>query len=389
MDHVGATTALTTLSPILPERMRELKNRLRVVRYTPGLGRPLVALGFVHYARWIILEWLPPPGERGGWRGLRWKYLLFESNYDGTEPDYLRTFADILPARLAKLWGTCVGFESAAERGAHAAPTIAPFGFQSFVSRNKLDVIDFYAAYPHATAIDVSQAIGMIDRIDCDSRSEDGEDAALGRVTRIGPMALGPVPSPPTLFDRIGAVYGPWKRAVTGRYGVNPLTVVTPIPAAALDRLKTLCAKRSLLQGLCRTETHFARLAVIPPRLTDLGQANPDSLETPFLLFTSDSWGNPLTHLDSLRSALGEALDEIWGACPGYPGYGDGERARFHAWINNHTLPTRYYVAGYPPRKVTEIRSYLEQRAGVADVYAERPYPSASRLLAELDDDGD
>jgi hypothetical protein len=110
-------------------------------------------------------------------------------------------------------------------------------------------------------------------------------------------------------------------------------------------------------------------------------------LETPFLLFTSDSWGNPYGYLESMRAALGDTLAHIWGACPGYPGHDD--RALFHAWINSHTLPTRYYVAGYPPRSVTEIRRYLDQRAGVAAMYAEQPYPPESRLLGELDDQGD
>jgi hypothetical protein len=370
--------------------MRELKNRLRVVRYTPGLGRPLLALGFIHYARWIILDWLPPPGGGGGWRGLRWKYLLFESNYDGTEQDYLRTFADIVPARLVRLWGACVGFESLAERRRDAiAPAIAPFGFQSFVKRNQLEVIDFYAAYPDATAIDVNQAIGMIDRIANASRRADGEDSALRRMTHVGPMALGPVPSPLTLSERACALYEPWKRALRGRYGVNPLTVVTPIPARAVDNLRRLCEDRSLLRGLDQTETHFARLAVIPPRLTDFGQPDPDQLETPFLLFTSDSWGSPYRHLESLRAALGDTLGQIWGQCPGYPGHGDRDRARFRAWISSHTLPTRYYVAGYPPRSATDVRSYLARRAGLARIYGEQPYPPASRLLAELDDQRD
>jgi hypothetical protein len=173
---------------------------------------------------------------------------------------------------------------------------------------------------------------------------------------------------------------------VLGRYGVNPLTVVTPIPPRAVDNLTRLCKDGSLLRGLHRTETHFARLAVIPPRLTDLGQPDPDLLETPFLLFTSDSWGNPYRYLESLRAALGDTLGQIWGECPGYPGHGDRDRARFHAWINSHTLPTRYYVAGYPPRSATDVRRYLDQRAGLAGIYAAQPYPPASRLLAELDD---
>ena len=71
----------------------------------------------------------------------------------------------------------------------------------------------------------------------------------------------------------------------------------------------------------------------------------------------------------------------------GYPAVAD--RVAFHAWINDHSLPVRYYVAGYPPRSVTAIKHYLAQRAKVAELYAENPEPQASRLLSVLDDEDD
>src|ERR1700733_12000285 len=228
MDHLGVTSALSTLSPIVPERVRDLKNRLRVVRYTPGLGRPLLQLGFIHYARWIIVDWLPSTDGSGGWQGLRSRYLLFESSYDGTQAEYLRTFADIVPLRLAKLWGACFGFEREVERAA-AGRIVAPGRFQSFVRENQLQVLDFYAAYPNATAIDVRQAIDIDDLMAAASDHPDGEESELRRVEAGGSMSLGPVSGPLTLRERVEAIYEPWKRAVLGRYGVNPLTVVTPI----------------------------------------------------------------------------------------------------------------------------------------------------------------
>jgi len=380
MDHVGTTRPLTTLSPIRPDRMRDLTNRLRIVRYTPGLGRPLLQLGFIHYARWLVVDSLPPPVGNGGRIGLRWKYLLFESNYDGREQDYLRTFADVLPARIAKLWGACFGFEIYAQRG-HGA-NLAPSGFLAFVERNRLEVVDFYAAYPSATAIDVRQAI-RLKHLVAEALDESGEDSAIRRIAQAGPIALGPVSAPLTLRERLQELYNPWKSAMVGRYGVNPLTVVTPLAHADERALRRLCKQASPLRGLADTETHFARLAIIPRRLMDLGQPDPDILETSYLLFTSDAWGQSYDQIEAIRTRLGGIADQLWGGCDGYDGHRD--RARFHAWVNGHSLPTRYYVAGYPPRTVSEIKLSLKERAQVADSYVAEPHPPASRLLAALD----
>ena len=381
MEQAVTTKALTTLSPIMPDRMVELTNRLRVVRYVPGLGRPLLQLGFIHYARWIVIDSLPSMADGGGWRGLRWKYLLFESNYDGGQDDYLRTFADIVPLRLAKLWGSCFGFEATVERGA-GARVLNPVGFREFVERNELSVIDYYAAYPHSTTMEVRQAIGMKAQVAEAARHRDGEDAVLRRMGQIGLMALGPSAGSQTLRARFSSVYDPWRRAVSGRYGVNPLTVATPISVDDVSALRNDCEQSSLLSGLADTETHFARLVIIPPWLNDLGQADPDLLGTAYLLFTSDAWGHAYDQIETLRTKLGSAPERLWGHCPGYPG--EDDRVLFHAWIDSHRLPTRYYVAGYPPRTVSEIQTYLAQRARVADTYGAEPRPPASRLLADL-----
>jgi hypothetical protein len=386
MDHLGTTSALTTLSPIIPDRIRELNNRLRMVRYTPGLGRPLLQLGFIHYARWTVLSWLPPASASGGWHGLRSKYLLFESNYDGLEGEYVRTFADILPVRLEKLWGACFGFDTEVERGPRGH-VLVPGRFRSFVAKNKLHVLDFYAAYPEASVTDVRQAIAIEDLMASAANDLIGEDSELSRVDEVGSMSLGPVPASQTLRERVEALYSPWRRAVLGRYEVNPLTVVTPIADDDLRVLSESCAHDGLLAPLAETDTHFARISVIPRSMKDLGQPNPDWLDTAYLVFSSDAWGHPHDHLESLRMTIGDALGQMWGGCAGYPGHGDKVRARFHAWVNSRTVPTRYYVAGYPPRRVCEIRRYLDQRDALSCAYATDPRPSATRLLAALDDE--
>src|SRR4051812_37500518 len=76
-EPVGEVRRLSTLSPVLPDRGRDLARRLRLLRNVPGLARPLMQLDFVHYARWTILDALPPADGTGGWTGLRSKYLYF------------------------------------------------------------------------------------------------------------------------------------------------------------------------------------------------------------------------------------------------------------------------------------------------------------------------
>jgi hypothetical protein len=384
MDQLGTTRALTTLSPILPMRMRELTSRLRVVRYTPGMARPLIQLAFIHYARWLILDGLPPARGTGGWRGLRWQYLLFESNFDGSQEDYLRTFADIVPARLAKLWGACYGFDSTTGSSAHAAKdTLAPFGFRKFVEQNQLDVIDFFAAYPTYTATDVRQAIALHELLAEAPDQPEDEEWVRQWLAETTSAALGPVSESISARQQVRAVFDPWKRALRGRYGVNPISIITPLDADRAEMLRAACRNGSLLAGLAQTQTHFARLVIIPPRLTDRGQPDPDRLETSYLLYTSDTWGSTYDHIEAIRTTLGETADQIWGNCPGYPGHTGA--AMFHAWVDSRTLPTRYYVMGYPPHSVSAIKRRLAERARVVDMYASQQRPPTTALLGALD----
>ncbi|HYB29005.1 MAG TPA: hypothetical protein VEF89_20500 [Solirubrobacteraceae bacterium] len=384
MDQAGTTHALTTLSPILPDRMRELTNRLRVVRYTPGLSRPLLQLAVIHYARWTVINWLPPSEGNGGWRGLRWKYLLFEGTYDGSQADYLRAFADILPARLTALWGACFGFEFATRQGAGSSGLPAS-GFQEFVELNALNVVDRYAAYPRATAIDVRQAI-LLHELLREASHDLGDPELEGRLaSQATTTALGPLIPRLPLMERVRAVYDPWRRAVRGRYGVNPLTVITPLAEDLRATLLDACEPPGLLQSLSDTQTHFARLVIVPRHMVDLGQPGADVLETPYLLFSCDAWGTAYDQIEAIRTKLGDTADLIWGRCSGYPS--DRNREAFHAWVDSHTLPTRYYVSGYPPRPVTEIKQLLRERDRVMATYTEELHPGLARLLAEVDYD--
>jgi AcrR family transcriptional regulator len=378
VDHVGNIGALTTLSPIVPQRLREVRRRLRVVRHVPGLGRPLQALRFIHYARWMIIDGLPQP-DGSGWRSLRSKYLLFEAVFDGVLDEYLDAFADVLPVRISRVWSPCFGFDDTVLQGrpAHEVP---PAAFRAFVQRNSLRGLDLYVAYAQAegdfTVAGVRQAITMQERVEPSREYADGTERVLERMPATGQMALTPAPAPSTLRERFDAIYDPWRRALIGDYGVNPLTIATPLRRERAVELAEACKHYSPLAGLARTDTHFARLALMPDRLMDLGQPDPDVLPTPYLLYTSNHDGDAYTHLEQVRAKA--AADPIWDRCIDYPGSRDP--ARFHAWLNAHRLPTQYYVSGYPPRPVSVVADDVQRRRAVAQTYHGNRDPTSAEL---------
>jgi hypothetical protein len=372
-ELVGRVRALTTLSPIRTDRRRKLRRRLSIVRYTPGLGRPLHCLSFIHYAHWCMVSSLPTEDGSGRKKPLNWRYLLFHSNYDGSEQDYLDTFADVLPLRLSAIFGSCVGFaENVEEAGRAEGRVIASGAFRAFVKRNKLETLAFYAADPDATVTRIRRALGM------DRRERRANRIPLGgSVLRVedelDTMALGPPRE-----SKSDALLQPWARALWGRYGVNQFLAATPLKPGAIDSLREACAEIRPLQSVPRA--HFARLAIIPPTLMDLGQRDPDRLKVPYVLFASNYDGRLDDHLEAIRDELGDAADRIWGHCAEYPPTAD--RYAFRRWLKLHELRpgshlTRpvYYVAGYAPKKVDRIDDLVAASSRRAEACRQRRTP--------------
>jgi hypothetical protein len=366
--QAGKAAALTTLSPVLPEKHCALRRRLWLVGHVPALGRPLAALSFIYYARWLVIDALPDARGGGGRTKLNSKYLLFEGNYDGRPDDYLDAFSAAVPHRLARLWGTCVDFQQSVEGGPDAPRdrVIIPWRFRKYVRRNELEILHFYAAYPDATMVSVRQAIAIAGR---DKHSPDGGRSPVtsARERRIVPLVLGPAREHRSLLHRLRRLADAQLRALTRRYGVYPLTVILPILREQRESLiKYLRGLPEEHGFMGRVEgTHFARFVLIDRHLTDLGQASPDSLPCSYLLFTSNHSGRAARYCRALYEGTEEHADQIWRACAGFSDVKDV--ATFRRWIKRHSYKTQYFFAAYPPRAVPQVRTNLELRKAWAD----------------------
>ncbi len=118
-------------------------------RTTGSLGG-LATLSLIHYARWVIIDRssfprLDPeqPKER-----LRYAYMLFFSNFNGSWDQYVDSFTFAIPGGLDFFWLKNLRY-----------PKSVPLTpFHDYIRHNQIDTDHYYSAYPLASANDVKSA---------------------------------------------------------------------------------------------------------------------------------------------------------------------------------------------------------------------------------------
>src|ERR1035441_2918484 len=94
----GRSTAMTFVTPMRETGKVWLSAFRRLARLVPALGdflvQPLVELSVIHFARWSVIERLPPSSDDPGGRLLAHPYLLFESHFDTDTSAYVDNFIE-------------------------------------------------------------------------------------------------------------------------------------------------------------------------------------------------------------------------------------------------------------------------------------------------------
>lgn len=143
----GKAYALSVLSPLKPwttwlNQVILIRGRLKA-----SGDSDLKKLTFIHYARWQVVcrhDWLgEPPGQ------VKYNYLLFFSNFNGTWDQYIDAFSDVVPSGLNLIWRWSVKFPGSVP--------VTPF--KSYIRLNQYDTDYYYNAYPGAATTDVRAAI--------------------------------------------------------------------------------------------------------------------------------------------------------------------------------------------------------------------------------------
>ncbi len=151
----GKVYALAAIAPMRPWKARTLRLLLQGAQRSKLLQKGLTDLSMLHFARFAVLSKrsLPWFGEErtGGKQpreDLRYHYLLFFSNFNGTWNQYIDSFSSAISGDLNAIaaW---------TERFPGSVP-VTPF--KQWIARAQFDTDHYYTAYPHATVNDVKAA---------------------------------------------------------------------------------------------------------------------------------------------------------------------------------------------------------------------------------------
>ena len=121
------------------------------------LQNDLKNLSFIHFARWVIIPraGFPRLSEKQPAESLRYDYLLFFSNFNGTWNQYIDAFSAVLSKGLDLIW-----------RWSEKYPGSTPVTpFKIYIARVQFDTDYYYNAYPKSATNDVKAANRVQDAV--------------------------------------------------------------------------------------------------------------------------------------------------------------------------------------------------------------------------------
>jgi hypothetical protein len=146
----GKVYAMNAVTPMKPWKTWILRAIFSVLWHVKPLQQDLINLSFIEFARWVIIprDRFPYVGSGQVREEMKYDYLLFFSNFNGTWNQYIDAFSAVLSKGLNMIW-----------RWSEKFPGSVPVTlFKQYISRVQFDTDYYFTAYPHATANDLKSA---------------------------------------------------------------------------------------------------------------------------------------------------------------------------------------------------------------------------------------
>jgi hypothetical protein len=122
-------------------------------RSTAGLQ----TLSLIHYARWVILK----PGDFPRLspdqpeEDLKYSYMMFFSNFNGSWDQYVDSFSAAIPGGLNKFWTLNIKYPK----------SVPMLPFHKYITSNQIWTDHYYNAYPMASTNDVKSGQRVKDNL--------------------------------------------------------------------------------------------------------------------------------------------------------------------------------------------------------------------------------
>jgi hypothetical protein len=146
----GKVYAMNAITPMKPWKTWILRVLFFVLWNVKPLQNDLINLSFIEFARWVILprNRFPFLGKGQVKEDLKYDYLLFFSNFNGTWNQYIDAFSAVLSKGLDMIW-----------RWSEKFPGSVPVTpFKAYIAQVQFDTDYYYTAYPYAAANDLKSA---------------------------------------------------------------------------------------------------------------------------------------------------------------------------------------------------------------------------------------
>ena len=146
----GKVYAMNVVTPMKPWKTPFLRLIFFLLWHIKSKQQDLINLSFIEFARWVIIprEHFPHAAADQPREELKYDYLLFFSNFNGTWNQYIDAFSAVLSTGLNLIW-----------RWSEKFPGSVPVTpFKEYIGRVQFDTDYYYTAYPSATANDLKAA---------------------------------------------------------------------------------------------------------------------------------------------------------------------------------------------------------------------------------------
>ncbi len=153
----GKAYALNAITPMKPWKTPLLKLFFFILGKVKPLQSDLKNLSFIHFARWVCISrhGFPRLSESQPPEALKYDYLLFFSNFNGTWNQYIDAFSSVLSKGLDLIWRW-------SEKYPGARPVTA---FKRYISLVQFDTDYYYNVYPNSATNDVKAALRVSDAL--------------------------------------------------------------------------------------------------------------------------------------------------------------------------------------------------------------------------------
>lgn len=268
----GKAYGMNVVTPMRPG-VTWINNFLFMIsRSLPSTLSGLLGLGFIHFARWVIIrrdQWPQlgqPPAKLSN------DYMLFCSNFNGTWDQYIDAFADGIPGGLDLFWYSSTKYPNSIP--------ITPF--KNYIRANQVDTNYYYNATPGSGQRDIKLALKLShDLAAIAARASVLSDAELASAFErllianqggLGSPGYAPVASCDTAAadrNRADAELGRWGEGGTGgieaERELEPVSAEVVIASSANEDEGARAAVRAAVAAALNSTPHTDEV----PKVTD------------------------------------------------------------------------------------------------------------------------